>query len=228
MGNDLIKLKGTGDGVKVYLDENAEFSEITSCLRHKLDAFRHFFGNGHCNIYFLGRRLEKSDMLRLESVVSSMLPESSIYYGEKRTVKEQAKEPANIDRDEKNESEFDKIKDVVTTNFKSSRARFYEGVVKVGRTVESDGHLVLVGDVEKGAKVTAAGNIVIVGRLSGSAEAGCMGNKSAYVISMDFEPENIKIAGVKRSDFNVAENGMQKAVLTDNQIYTYKYREEFI
>ena len=33
------------------------------------------------------------------------------------------------------ETELEEIKEVVTTNFKSSRARFYEGVVKAGKTV---------------------------------------------------------------------------------------------
>lgn len=229
MENDLIKLKGTGDGVKIYLNEKAEFSEIIANLHKKLEEFRRFFGNGHCNIYFVGRTFEKSDTLRLESVVSSMLPESSVYFGERRKIKE---EPVNEESikaafSEKQESEFDEIKDVVTTNFKSSRARFYEGTVKSGRTVESDGHLVLAGDVEKGAKVIAVGNIIIMGRLLGSAQAGCMGNRNAYIISAEFEPEKIEIAGVSRRSFDDSEIVMQKAVIMDEQICTYKYMFDF-
>ena len=49
---EIIKLKGTGDGVKIYLDETADFSEIIIMLKNKLEEFRRFFGNGHCNIYF--------------------------------------------------------------------------------------------------------------------------------------------------------------------------------
>lgn len=229
MGNDIIKLKGTGDGVKIYLSSEAEFSEIINNLHHKLEEFRRFFGSGHCNIYFLGRKLEKSDMIRLEAVVSSMLPESSIYYGEKRRVREN---PAEIyesaeEKEEQeaadNESEFEKIKDVVTTNFKSNRARFYEGIVRAGRAIDSDGHLVLMGNIEKGAKVAAVGNIVVIGKLLGSAEAGCMGNKGAYIVAADFNPEKIKIAGIAKHDYVYEGEGMKKAVLTDNQIYVHEY-----
>lgn len=229
MGNDIIKLKGTGDGVKIYLSSDVEFPEIINNLRHKLEEFRRFFGNGHCNIYFLGRTLEKSDMIRLEAIVSSMLPESSIYYGEKRRIKEEppeiyeeAQESAEQEAAE-NESEFERIKDVVTTNFKSNRARFYEGTVRAGRTIDSDGHLILMGNIEKGAKVAAVGNIVVIGKLSGSAEAGCMGNKGAYIVAADFNPEKIKIAGVAKADYAYEGEGMKKAVLTDNQIYVNEY-----
>ena len=70
------------------------------------------------------------------------------------------------------ETELEEIKEVVTTNFKSSRARFYEGVVKAGKTVFADGHLTLFGDVEEGGMITAVGNVIVIGSIKGSVEAG--------------------------------------------------------
>lgn len=216
---EIIKLKGTGDGVKIYLDETADFSEIIIMLKNKLEEFRRFFGNGHCNIYFLGRKLDKSDTLRLESVVTAMLPESTINYGERRKITENND---IVTPQIAVKSEMEQIKDVVTTNFKSNRARFYEGTARNGRRIESDGHLVLLGDVEESAKVVAVGNIVILGKLYGNAEAGCMGNKDAYVIASDFKPQSLKIGGVGGHVTYLGE-GFCKAVLTDNQIYVYEY-----
>lgn len=215
---ELVKLKGVGDGVKINLRVDAEFSEIIEHLRKKIDEFRRFFGSGHCNIYFTGRKLEKSDMLRLESVVSSMLPESSIHYGERRTA-EKAEEPAE---EEETKSELEEIREVVTTNFKANRARLYEGVVKSGRTVESDGHLILMGDVENGAKLVASGNIIVFGSLKGSAEAGCMGNREAYVAAVDFNPETVDIAGVVMREYEYIP-GIKKAVIEDEKISVYEY-----
>lgn len=227
MENEIIRLKGTGDGVKIYLSENVDFSEIILNLRRRLEEFRRFFGNGHCNIYIIGKNLDKSDKLRLEAVISSMLSESNIYYGEKRriTCEKAVDELLEEKKIQKREelSEIKEIKDVVTSNFKSNRARFYEGVVKNGRIVESDGHLILMGDVEPGGKVEAIGNIVVMGKLLGCAEAGCMGNKNAYIVALDFEPEKIIIAGIEKREFSELKKDMQKAVLTDNQIYTYEY-----
>ena len=78
----IIKLKGTGDGVKIYLDPEEDISDLVKALHSKLDEFRRFFGSGHCNIYFLGREFTKSDKLRLEAVAKAMLPESAVNYGE--------------------------------------------------------------------------------------------------------------------------------------------------
>ena len=96
-------------------------------------------------------------------------------------------------------------------------------MVRNGKRIESDCHLILVGDVEKGARVAAMGNIVILGKLYGSAEAGSMGSKSAYIIASDFSPEKITIGGVSVYEFQEHINGAVKAVLTDNQIYTYEF-----
>ncbi|MCD8391243.1 MAG: hypothetical protein LUD03_05345, partial [Firmicutes bacterium] len=236
MEKEIIKLKGTGDGIKMYLDKDAPFSEILTAVSEKLKAWRSFFGSGHCHMYFVGRKLDKSDMLRLEAVVTALLPESTIIYGEKNiadtvqlpkqfleelnkregksesgenaavseTTEENPENKAeNADTAETENSEgdeisaeekyeFEKIKEVITTNYKSNRARLYEGVVKSGRVVESDGHLILVGSVEEGGTVIANGNVIVLGSLLGSAQAGCMGNASSYIIAMDMRPTDLR------------------------------------
>lgn len=217
---ELVKLKGVGDGVKINLSSEADFAEIIELLRRKIEEFRRFFGSGHCNIYFTGRKLEKSDMLRLEAVVTSMLPESNINYGERRAVKEKAV-PEMTEADE-TKAELLEIRDVVTSNFKANRARLYEGTVRDGRNVESDGHLILMGNVEKGGKLTAVGNIIVMGSLFGKAEAGCMGNRGAYVTALDFNPELLEIAGVKLAEYEY-KTGIKKAILEDEKISVYEY-----
>lgn len=228
---ELIKLKGTIDGVKIYLDSTCEFSDITTSLYEKLRQFRTFFGDGHCNIYFLGRELDAADKMRLEAIVTAMLPESSVNYGERKKIKEEnyieqtlelPKElKMDIAEEDSAEKPFKEIKEVVTTNFKSSRGRFYEGVVKSGKIVESDGHLTLIGDVEEGGKIAAVGNVVVIGSIKGSVEAGCMGNDNAYIMAMDFEPTDVRISKVHRifeqTEFDT-DNIAKKAYLINNQI----------
>ena len=78
--------------------------------------------------------------------------------------------------------------------FRSNRARMYEGFVKSGMTIRSDGHLILLGSVEKGAELIAIGNILVVGGLYGKAHAGCNGHNGSYILAMDMHPELIKIS----------------------------------
>lgn len=241
MEKELIKLKGTIDGVKIYLDSDGLIADIITSLYEKLRQFRKFFGDGHCNIYFVGRELSASDKMRLEAVVSAMLPESTVNYGERKRITSEneiektlelpkedmesvkAEEEARIEEEER---PFKEIKEVVTTNFKSSRARFYEGAVCRGKTVEADGHLILMGDVEEGGKLAAVGNVIVMGSLRGSVEAGCMGNDNAYIIAMDFAPEEIRIAKAYRkfeqSEFDEF-NSPQKVFTFDERIFTENF-----
>lgn len=241
MEKELIKLKGTIDGVKIYLDSDGLIADIITSLYEKLRQFRKFFGDGHCNIYFVGRELSASDKMRLEAVVSAMLPESTVNYGERKRITSEndiektlelpkedmesvkAEEEARIEEEER---PFKEIKEVVTTNFKSSRARFYEGAVCRGKTVEADGHLILMGDVEEGGKLAAVGNVIVMGSLRGSVEAGCMGNDNAYIIAMDFAPEEIRIAKSYRkfeqSEFDEF-NAPQKVFTFDERIFTENF-----
>ena len=252
---ELIRLKGTGDGVKIYLSADVPFQELLTALQEKLRAWRKFFGTGHCNMYFIGRELDKSDTLRLEAVVGALLPESTILYGERKigdTVKlpdefvremnkiDEEKEETKPDDTEDNSPaetddadvidmestmQFERIRDVVTSNFKSSRARLYEGAVRAGRVVESDGHLVLVGDVERGGTLIANGNVIVIGSLLGSVQAGCMGNREAYIIALDMRPTDLRIAHAsKKYDYgddmeNVTNfSGIKRAHLINNDI----------
>ena len=75
MEKELIKLKGTADGVKIYLDSECEFSKLMNSLYEKIRQFRKFFGGGRCNIYVVGRELSTSDKMRLDAVITAMLPE---------------------------------------------------------------------------------------------------------------------------------------------------------
>lgn len=235
MEKEVIKLKGTGDGVRIYLDPESSISEITSSLYEKLRQFRKFFGDGHCNIYFMGRELTPSDKMRLEAIAGAMLPESTVNYGDhKRARKDDSLEKtlelpeeikAETSIEQNDDSAFREIKDVVTTNFKSSRARFYEGTVRGGKKVESDGHLILVGDVAEDGSVSAVGNIVILGSLRGRAHAGCMGSDSAYIIALDMVPADIRISNThayyEKESFR---GGAKKAYLVSDKIVAEDFR----
>ena len=50
MEKELIKLKGTADGVKIYLDSECEFSKLMNSLYEKIRQFRKFLGGGRFNI----------------------------------------------------------------------------------------------------------------------------------------------------------------------------------
>ena len=56
--------------------------------------------------------------------------------------------------------------------------------------------VVILGDVNPGGKVIACGNVIVLGSLRGNIYAGANGNENAFVVALDMDPMQIKIADV--------------------------------
>lgn len=67
--------------------------------------------------------------------------------------------------------------------------------LRSGTRTESDGHIVIFGDVNSGAEVIAGGSVIVWGRLRGVVQAGVNGNLSAVVCALDLSPTQLRIAG---------------------------------
>ena len=72
----------------------------------------------------------------------------------------------------------------------------YEGTVRSGDRISSNGNLCIIGDVNPGAIVSAKKNIYVWGKLLGVAFAGKGGNNSAYIASLHLNPLQLRIADV--------------------------------
>lgn len=70
----------------------------------------------------------------------------------------------------------------------------FQGNLRSGQVVEADMSIVLLGDVNAGAEVISKGNVFIIGSLKGNVSAGRDGSKNAFVIALDMEPIQIRIA----------------------------------
>ena len=75
-----------------------------------------------------------------------------------------------------------------------SKTHFHQGTVRSGEYLDSQGNLLILGDVNPGAIVSAAENIIIWGRLLGIAHAGSKGNCQATISALQFRPVQIRIA----------------------------------
>lgn len=202
---ELIAFKGMVDGVRINLDKDAPIFEILSELEGKVSESKGFFGDGDCRISFGGRRISEGEKLRLTEVTKRLLPLCRVEFDEERkqemaqtdwilAYKERAEKPSDI-KHEQEAVQNDEDAEFVSV-FRSNRARLYQGTVKEGMTLRSDGHLVLIGSVMEGGALIAAGNIVVVGGLYGSAHAGCNGHNGSYIIAMDMRPQSLAVAKV--------------------------------
>ena len=66
--------------------------------------------------------------------------------------------------------------------------------VRSGRTVHSDGHVVVLGDVNPGAKITARGDVLIWGKLRGTVHAAIDDeNPQVVVCALTMMPNQLRI-----------------------------------
>jgi len=72
----------------------------------------------------------------------------------------------------------------------------YEGTVRSGDRISSDGNLCIIGDVNPGAIVSAKKNIYVWGKLLGIAFAGKGGNRNASIASLYLNPLQLRIADI--------------------------------
>lgn len=69
----------------------------------------------------------------------------------------------------------------------------FRGVVRSGQVLRHAGTIVLLGDVNPGGHVIAGGDVLVWGRLWGMVHAGALGDDSAIVAALDFEPVQLRI-----------------------------------
>ena len=72
----------------------------------------------------------------------------------------------------------------------------YEGTVRSGDRISSNGNLSIIGDVNPGAIISAKKNIFVWGKLLGVAFAGKDGNNKASIASLYLNPLQLRIADV--------------------------------
>ena len=81
-------------------------------------------------------------------------------------------------------------------NSKQKDDIFYEGTVRSGNRISSNGNLCIVGDVNPGAIISAEKNIYVWGKLLGIAFAGKGGDNNASISSLYLNPLQLRIADV--------------------------------
>lgn len=205
MGKEYIAFKGSKDGVNIILSSDMPLKVLLPELRDKFQQAKDFFAKGTCHIHFSGRVLGTSDKLELEQTVMENLQGCDItveYDGEEKTV------PA------------------VFNDIKEGYTKFHEGTLRSGQLLESEGNLVIIGDINPGAEVVAAGNIVVMGTARGIIHAGCTGNRDAFIVALNMSPTQIRIADIitRPPDNDVRQEIVpERAYIKDNTIYIDEY-----
>lgn len=96
----------------------------------------------------------------------------------------------------------------------------HQGPLRSGEHLQSDGTVLLLGDLNPGGRISAAGHVLVWGRLRGTAHAGCHGDRNAKIVALQLRPLQLRIAEVvARGPAETAAAGMaEQAHLVDGAI----------
>lgn len=182
--NNAVVIKGTTYGFSVYMDEQADFATISELVKEKFKESAKFFGNAKMAISFEGKQLTDEEQRTLLDIIAANSEVNIVCVIEKNGETEELHKRSVEERmQEQRLMELDR-----------SNGQFYKGNLRSGQVLETETSIIIVGDVNQGATVTSKGNIIVLGSLFGNVYAGAGGNENAFVLALELDPVQIRIA----------------------------------
>ena len=165
------------DEIIIKLDENATSEEIEEGLKKKLTELKKLYKDEKTPIRVSGKILKNKEIDKIQELIKSKID-------------------VEIEFDMPKTLGLHSIKKTFSKEIGISETKFHKGSLRSGQKLETEGSLVILGDVNSGAEVMASDNIVVLGTLRGLAHAGAKGNKQAIIAAGMVDTVQIRIANI--------------------------------
>ena len=200
--DDSITLKGIKQGLLVTVKPDGKWSDLTARLMTMIDAQSAFFRGAQIAVAVGPREVRRHELANLikllekrDVILLAVLGDSATTIGSARklglktALTELEMEPPS--------DEFDAAQDMpppIDPEEHGTDGVLIKRTLRNGRVVRSEGHVVVVGDVNAGAVIVARGDVIVWGRLRGMVHAGAGGDESAVVCALNLAPTQLRIA----------------------------------
>ena len=201
MQEELIAIKGVNDGLLIALSPTEKWQMVTDHLAARIDEKADFFAGANITIALGARPVPKYELSSLKALLERRGLSLSLVQSESETTRKSATalqvatENSNARPAQTSTAPTPQETAPVNPEETGTYGTLFRRTLRSGRTIHSEGHIVVYGDVNPGAKVIAAGDIIIWGKLRGYVHAGAMGDESALVCALDMSPSQLRIAG---------------------------------
>lgn len=163
--------------ILIKINDEAEQQEIIESLRKKLSELKKMYKNEKTPIKVTGKVLKNKEIDQIQELIKSNIN-------------------VEVDFDMPKSLGLSSITRTFNKEIAISETKFHKGSLRSGQKMESEGSLVILGDVNSGAEVMASDNIVVLGALRGLAHAGAKGNKQAIISAGLLDTVQIRIANI--------------------------------
>lgn len=207
-----MALKGTREGLVLYIDPAAEFGVLIEELTKLLTDSAQFLKGASVRCYAGDKIFSEDEQAKLKAVLKEQQLELAGWLNaEEVRANAQGKPPA---------SAVDKETRLWEGRTVEGNCLFVERTLRSGNSIQFGGHVVVLGDVNPGAEIIATGNIVVLGSLRGVAHAGAAGERNASVNAYHLAPTQLRIADLVTRGPEDEEDGRgpEVARIRDNQL----------
>ena len=178
------------DSIVMKIKEDATTNEILNELEEKLPDLKEFYKDEKTPIKVTGKILKNKEIDQIQELIKEKID-------------------VEIEFDMPKSLGLSSIKRAFDKEIAMSETKFHRGSLRSGQKMETEGSLVILGDVNSGAEVMASDNIVVLGALRGLAHAGAKGNKQAIIAAGLFDSVQVRIANIVK-EINRDEEPMHK------------------
>ena len=172
MRSSSVSINLKKDQILIKLNENAEQENIVEALKKKLPELKKLYKEEKTPIKVTGKVLKNKEIDEIQEIIKDKID-------------------VEIDFDMPKSLGLSSIKKTFERKIAISETKFHRGSLRSGQKLETEGSIIILGDVNSGAD-----NIVVLGTLRGLAHAGAKGNKQAIIAAGLFDAVQVRIANI--------------------------------
>ncbi len=170
---NFITIKGTKEGLTIYIDDDSSFIQIYDQLTQMLNEVPYH---------------------KYEQIISVKIDLNNRYLSDEKLemLKTLVEKDFRFKVVQINSNVISKIE--AEKLAEKHEVKTFNQVVRSGQVINVTGHLLLIGNVNPGGEVKATGNIYVMGKLEGIAHAGTNGDDNMIIVASYMNPTQLRIA----------------------------------
>ena len=192
MKKNCVSINLKKDKIIIKLNEDIKQEELVECLKKKLPELKKLYKDEKTPINVTGKVLKNKEIEEIRNIIKEKID-------------------VEIEFDSPKTLGLHGIKKTFEKEIAISETKFHRGSLRSGQKLESEGSIVIIGDVNSGAEVMASDNIIVLGSLRGLAHAGAKGNKQAFISASNLDTVQVRIANIVK-EIDKEEENPQKQV----------------
>lgn len=224
-----MAIKGTREGITVSIGE-ADLDQMLADLDRELEAKAAFLRGSSVTLDAVGHSLHGDEIDRIRAVLTAHELNLNAVVTDDDVTADAARELALRVTAPPSPSESRSPQSVLMATYTStarqvsplegSRGILIKHVVRSGKIVRHQGHVVIIGDVNPGGEIIAGGDVIVWGSLRGTAHAGAAGDTTAVICALDMRPLQLRIAQMvaRPDDRATTGRGPEKARISGDSI----------